>query len=71
MVDEMSTRLRRSDPAELEETTDGKREELAELLEAVHAGLRELADAITTAQLTLPGGMQPLWGPDERRTMPA
>jgi uncharacterized circularly permuted ATP-grasp superfamily protein/uncharacterized alpha-E superfamily protein len=71
MVDEMSTRLRRSDPAELGETTEGKREELAELLEAVHAGLRELADAITTAQLTLPGGMQPLWGPDERRTMPA
>jgi uncharacterized alpha-E superfamily protein len=71
MVDEMSTRLRRSDPAKLEETTDGKREELAELLDAVHAGLRELADAITTTQLTLPGGMQPLWGPDERRTMPA
>jgi uncharacterized alpha-E superfamily protein len=71
MVDEMSTRLRRCDPAELEEINDGQREELAELLDAINAALRELADAITTTQLTLPGGMQPLWGPDERRTMPA
>lgn len=72
MVDEISTRLRRSDPAELEEITDGSREELAELLDAVHAALRDLADVITATQLALPGGMQPLWGgPDERRTMPA
>ncbi|KQH78771.1 hypothetical protein AO501_13055 [Mycobacterium gordonae] len=72
MVDEISTRLRRSDPAELEEITDGSREELAELLGAVHATLRDLADVITATQLALPGGMQPLWGgPDERRTMPA
>ncbi len=72
MVDEISTRLRRSDPTELEEITDGSREELAELLAAVHATLRDLADVITATQLALPGGMQPLWGgPDERRTMPA
>ncbi|ORA09383.1 circularly permuted type 2 ATP-grasp protein [Mycobacterium asiaticum] len=71
LVDEMSTRLRRSDPAELEEITGGRREELAELLSAIHAALRDLADVITATQLALPSGMQPLWGPDERRTMPA
>jgi uncharacterized alpha-E superfamily protein len=71
IVDEISTRLRRSHPAELEEVTDGHREELAELLAAIHAALRDLADVITATQLALPGGMQPLWGPDERRVMPA
>lgn len=72
MVDEVGTLLRRSDPAELEEITDGRRAELAELLSAVHAALRDLADVITDTQLALPGGTQPLWGgPDERRTMPA
>ena len=34
------------------------------------AGLRDLADVITATQLSLPGDMQPLWGPDERRVMP-
>ena len=62
MVDEISTRLRRSDPAELEAVTDGRREELAELLAAIHAALRDLAEVITATQLALPGGMQPLWG---------
>ena len=46
-------------------------DELADLLAAVHASLRELADVITETQLALPGGMQPLWGGDERRVMPA
>lgn len=72
MAEEISTRLRRSDPAELEEiNADGQRAELAELLTAIHGALRDLADVITATQLTLPGGMQPLWGPDERRVMPA
>ncbi|MHA7652335.1 circularly permuted type 2 ATP-grasp protein [Mycobacterium sp. ML4] len=72
LVEEISTRLRRSDPIELEEITDGYRKELAALLGAVHTALRDLADVITATQLSLPGGMQPLWGgPDERRTMPA
>jgi uncharacterized circularly permuted ATP-grasp superfamily protein/uncharacterized alpha-E superfamily protein len=70
-VAEISTRLRRSHPDELEEVTaDGHREELADLLAAVHAGLRDLADVITATQLSLPGDMQPLWGPAERRVMP-
>ncbi|HTX94517.1 MAG TPA: circularly permuted type 2 ATP-grasp protein [Mycobacterium sp.] len=72
LVDEISTLLRRSHPAELEEVSaDGRRAQLADLLGSVHAELRDLAEVITTTQLALPGGMQPLWGPDERRVMPA
>jgi hypothetical protein len=36
----------------------------------MHSGLRELADVITATQLSLPGEMQPLWGPDLRRVVP-
>jgi uncharacterized circularly permuted ATP-grasp superfamily protein/uncharacterized alpha-E superfamily protein len=71
LVEEISTLLRRSHPEELDEVTDGHRAQLAELLDAIHVELRDLAEVITTTQLALPGGMQPLWGPDERRTMPA
>ncbi|QUR67197.1 circularly permuted type 2 ATP-grasp protein [Mycobacterium spongiae] len=72
LVDEISTVLRRSHPAELEEVAaDGRRETLAELLTGIHDELRDVAEAITATQLTLPGGMQPLWGPDVRRVMPA
>jgi uncharacterized alpha-E superfamily protein len=71
MVDEIGIRLRRSDPAKLERVDDeGRRAELADLLGAVHTALRELAEAITATQLALPSGMQPLWGPDERRVVP-
>ncbi|AQA06822.1 hypothetical protein BVC93_28920 [Mycobacterium sp. MS1601] len=71
LVDEISTRLRRLDPADLEDVTpEGQRSELAGLLDGVQAGLRELSTVITATQLSLPGGMQPLWGPDERRVMP-
>ncbi|BCZ25151.1 circularly permuted type 2 ATP-grasp protein [Mycobacterium senriense] len=72
LVDEIGTLLRRSHPAELERVGgDGRRAQLAELLAAVHGELRNLAEVITTTQLALPGGMQPIWGPDERRVMPA
>lgn len=50
--------------------TDGMRVELADLLDAIHIGLRDLATVITAAHLSVPGGMQPLWGPDERRILP-
>ncbi|WP_245905909.1 circularly permuted type 2 ATP-grasp protein [Mycolicibacterium palauense] len=71
LVDDISTRLRRLDPDELEDVSeDGRRAELAGLLEGVHSGLRELSNVITATQLSLPGGMQPLWGPDERREVP-
>jgi uncharacterized circularly permuted ATP-grasp superfamily protein/uncharacterized alpha-E superfamily protein len=71
MVDEIGTLLRRSHPAELEEVTDGRRTQLADLLAAIHAELRDLAEVITETQLALPIGMRPLWGGDERRVMPA
>jgi uncharacterized circularly permuted ATP-grasp superfamily protein/uncharacterized alpha-E superfamily protein len=71
MVDEVSTLLRRSHPGELQGVdSDGQRAELADLLDTIHAELRDLAEVITDTQLTLPGGMQPLWGGDERRVMP-
>ena len=71
MVAEISTLLRRSNPAELAQVSAaGRRKQLAELLTAVHTALRELAEVITATQLALPSDMQPLWGGDERRVMP-
>jgi uncharacterized alpha-E superfamily protein len=71
LVDEISTKLRRLDPAALEYVDeDGRRAELAGLLDDIHASLRDLSDVITETQLLLPSGMQPLWGPDERRILP-
>ncbi|WP_431239923.1 circularly permuted type 2 ATP-grasp protein [Mycolicibacterium aichiense] len=71
LVDEISTRLRRLDPAELEHIDDeGRRGELDGLLGGMHTALRDLSDVITRTQLSLPGGMQPLWGPDQLRVMP-
>jgi uncharacterized circularly permuted ATP-grasp superfamily protein/uncharacterized alpha-E superfamily protein len=71
LVDEIATRLRRLDPAGLEDVTpEGTRAELAELLDGMHRNLRDLSGLITATHLSLPGDMQPLWGPDERRVMP-
>jgi uncharacterized alpha-E superfamily protein len=71
LVDEISTLLRRSHPGELERVTaGGRRAELADLLAAIHAELRDLAEVITETQLALPSGMQPIWGPDQRRVVP-
>ncbi|HET7474928.1 MAG TPA: circularly permuted type 2 ATP-grasp protein [Dermatophilaceae bacterium] len=56
--------LRRSDPAELAEAnSEGVREELAELLDGLHTGLRELADLIAAQHFWHQVDMQPLWGP--------
>jgi uncharacterized alpha-E superfamily protein len=71
LVDEITTRLRRLDPGDLEYVDDdGRRAELAGLLDGIHASLRDLSDVIAETQLSLPRGMQPLWGPDERRILP-
>jgi uncharacterized circularly permuted ATP-grasp superfamily protein/uncharacterized alpha-E superfamily protein len=71
LVDEIGTRLRRLDPADLESVTPaGRRAELADLLDAMHRDLRDLSGVITATHLSLPGGMQHLWGPDERRLLP-
>jgi uncharacterized alpha-E superfamily protein len=71
LVEEIITRLRRIEPAHLQEvTSEGRRAELTSLLNGMHADLRDLSGVITATHLSLPGGMQPLWGPDERRVMP-
>ena len=71
MVDEIITRLRRLDPADLEVVTpENTRADLADLLDGMHRDLRELSGVITATHLSLPGGMQHLWGPDEFRVVP-
>lgn len=71
LVAEMSTRLRRVDPTDLEDVDPGGRRAVLDgLLGDLLAGLTELADVISDNQLSLPGEMQPLWGPDERRLLP-
>jgi len=51
-------------------TAGGKRAELADLLDGMHRDLRELSGLITATHLSLPGGMQHLWGPDAFRVVP-
>ncbi|WP_192720738.1 circularly permuted type 2 ATP-grasp protein [Mycobacterium sp. OAS707] len=71
LVDDLITRLRRLDPADLEVVSaDGTRAELTDLLNRMHRDLRELSGVITATHLSLPGGMQHLWGADERRVVP-
>jgi uncharacterized alpha-E superfamily protein len=71
LVEEISKRLRRLDPEDLEHAHDtGRRTDLDGLLGGIYTALRELSDVITLTQLSLPGDMQPLWGPDQRRDLP-
>ena len=71
LVDDLATRLRRVDPAGLEDlSVDGRRAELAQLLDGVQRDLSALSAVITATHLCLPGGMQPLWGPAFRRMVP-
>jgi uncharacterized alpha-E superfamily protein len=71
LVERIRSRLRRQDPADLGEVDgNGRRAVLDELLEGVHLALNELSDVISATQLSLPGDMQPLWGPDQRRVLP-
>jgi uncharacterized circularly permuted ATP-grasp superfamily protein/uncharacterized alpha-E superfamily protein len=55
--------LRRVDPADLDVTdAQGRRTELAELLEGVYLRLRKVSESFETTKLALPVGIQPLWG---------
>ncbi|MEV6431038.1 circularly permuted type 2 ATP-grasp protein [Nocardia sp. NPDC051463] len=55
--------LRRVDPDDLDVIdADGRRSELAELLEGVHLRLRKISESFETTRLALPVGIQPLWG---------
>ena len=69
LIEEVGARLRRLDPADLEDVSDGTRAELDGLLSSIHGDLRDLSREITSTHLSLPGGMQPLWGPDKRRVV--
>lgn len=71
LVEDLVTQLRRIDPADLETTGEqGLRDTLAETLDSVHHALRELSSVVTATHLSMPTGMQPLWGPDTRRRLP-
>ncbi|MDT5015900.1 MAG: hypothetical protein QOD39_2060, partial [Mycobacterium sp.] len=71
LVEEIVTRLRRIEPTDLDDVAaDGGRATLVGLLKRMHRDLRELSGVITATHLSLPGEMQPLWGPDARRVMP-
>lgn len=55
--------LRRTDPADLETTdAEGRRTELAELLDGVNLRLRKLSESFEATRLAAPGEIQPLWG---------
>lgn len=61
LVDELVAQLRRADPQGLEHTDeDGARSVLAELLAAIHAGLRALSGVLMETVLTPPGDIQPI-----------
>lgn len=71
LVEEIGARLRRLDPDDLEDAdAGGRRVVLDTLLSGLHDALRDLSDVITRTHLSLPGDMQPLWGPDQRRVLP-
>jgi uncharacterized alpha-E superfamily protein len=71
MVDEIAMRLRRIEPDELEEVdADRERHALSALMNDIHHDLRELSSVISSVHMSMPGDMQPLWGPDQRRVMP-
>ncbi|WP_420873752.1 circularly permuted type 2 ATP-grasp protein [Nocardia huaxiensis] len=55
--------LHRIDPADLEVTgEDGRRTELADLLDGVHLRLRKIAESFELTRLSVPREIQPLWG---------
>ncbi|OBB59849.1 hypothetical protein A5757_12270 [Mycobacterium sp. 852013-51886_SCH5428379] len=71
IVEDLTVRLRRVDPDDLEVVdAAGHRDALTELLDGITRDLRELSAAITASHLSLPGDMQPLWGPGVRRVLP-
>lgn len=63
LLTEAQRMVRRLDPADLETTDDdGRRTELAELLDGVHSRLRRLAESFEATRLSVPRDIQPLWG---------
>lgn len=63
-LSELLASLRRTAPGDLAAVgADGRRTELAELLDEVHEGLRDLADLVASQYFWHQVEMQPLWGP--------
>ncbi|NMN96107.1 circularly permuted type 2 ATP-grasp protein [Antrihabitans stalactiti] len=70
LVEEISARLRRADPVDLEAVdADGRRADLGKLMDGIHESLRELSDVLTD-KLAVPTAMQPLWGTTTGRYVP-
>lgn len=68
LVEQMTVRLRRVDPGDLESVDpSGRRVELVELVDGIHAQLEDLSRVILATHMVLPGGTQPLWGTAGRR----
>ncbi|NNH73274.1 circularly permuted type 2 ATP-grasp protein [Nocardia uniformis] len=63
LLTEAQRMVRRLDPADLEVIDDaGHRTELAELLDGVNLRLRQLSESFEATRLSVPSGIQPLWG---------
>ncbi len=63
IVEELIAELRRSDPVDLAAAnTDGRREELADLMTVLAEGVRELSDVLSRTRFAPPREAQPLWG---------
>lgn len=69
-IDQIIATVRRVDPDDLENVdATATRAEFDDLLRTVHQDLRRLSELVTTAHLTGPGSVQPLWGSGEVRVL--
>ncbi|MGC5245709.1 circularly permuted type 2 ATP-grasp protein [Gordonia sp. DT219] len=63
IVEEMTSELRRSDPADLGAVgDDGRRAALVDLATMAREGARELSDVLARSRFALPLPAQPIWG---------
>ncbi|NMO05051.1 circularly permuted type 2 ATP-grasp protein [Gordonia sp. TBRC 11910] len=63
VVEDLTTALRRVDPVDLATVDDdGHRSELAELMQTLDAGVREITEILGRTRFSYPVDMQPLWG---------
>ncbi|WP_248491813.1 alpha-E domain-containing protein [Tsukamurella sp. PLM1] len=58
---ELLARLGRFDPDDADTVADGRRGELAALLDAVDEGLREVSDVLERTRFALPAAARPIW----------
>ncbi|MGA9870740.1 MAG: circularly permuted type 2 ATP-grasp protein [Rhodococcus sp. (in: high G+C Gram-positive bacteria)] len=71
LVEQMTMRLRRADPGDLESVDpSGRRVTLVDLVDGIHDRLEELSRVVLATHMVLPGETQPLWGTAGRRRSP-